>query len=82
MSGSMKLISHSVVRWSANLVAKSLALLSVFLLGRSGAATAPHVETTSGYLPTYTIGQELGGQMSYVQIGHKDGEDWPRPWPE
>ena len=82
MNRPMKRASSSFARWAMNLVARSLAVASVFLLGRSGTAAAQHVETTNRHITRYAIGQGLETQISYVQIGQKDGEDWPPPRPE
>ena len=82
MSRSVKFVSRHIARWAVNSMARVLAVVSVFLLGRSGEAAARNVEEAGRNMPTYTIGHVLGGQISYVQTGQKDGEDWPRPWPE
>ena len=82
MSQSVKFLSNNLVRWAAGWMARSLAVASVFLLGRSGEAVAQPMESANEHSPAYTLGHGTEVQVSYVQIGHKDGGDWPPPVPE
>jgi hypothetical protein len=80
MNHSMKTLINKLVCRAAGWAARFLAVASVFLLGRSGEAAAmvsDFQESGSVY-----VDQGSGTQVSYVQLGFKDGEDWPPPRPE
>jgi hypothetical protein len=80
MSRSMKILGNNLVRRAAGWMASFLAVASVFLGGRSGEVSATLVGSQKS--DTAYMGQETGTQFSYVQLGFKDGEDWPPPRPE
>ena len=80
MSRSMKSLCNNLVRRTAGWTASFLAVI-VSLLGRSGDAAASPVDSQNSE-SLYYVDQEASTQVSYVQLGFKDGEDWPPPRPE
>lgn len=81
MSRSVKFFSNNLVRRAASWMASFLALASVSLSGRSGGVAASIVDSSDNS-SRYRGDQATEIQISYVQLGYKDGEDWPPPRPE
>lgn len=81
MSRSVKLLSNSIARRAASWMASFLAVASVSLLGRSGAAAASPSGSQEQH-PMFSVDQGAEIQVNYVQLGYKNGEDWPPPRPE
>lgn len=80
MSRSMKSLGNNLVRHAAGWLASFLAV-AVALLGRS-ADVSDHTVGSLKRSVVYDVGGDTEAQVSYVQLGFKDGEDWPPPRPE
>lgn len=83
MSRSVKLLSNSIARRAASWMASFLAVASVSLLGRSGAAAASPAVSLGG--DTLKVGHsDLDLQVTYLQIGvnTSENQDWWPPLPE
>lgn len=76
----MRSIGNAFVRHAAGWTASVLAV-AVSLLGRSGEVTTHSVNSPKPE-SFFGVGQGTEIQVSYVQLGFKEGEDWPPPRPE
>lgn len=80
MRRSMHSLGNSLIRHAAGWLASFLAV-AISLVGRSGEAAEPQ-NSSLRRASAFDLGESIETQVTYVQLGYKDGEDWPPPRPE